>query len=339
MSKEVFIGTYTKFGDSKGIYKLVKKAATWSVGCVNDIAMENPTYLLANDDDLYTIVSCKDGSGGIAKYSLTGNNITYKNKLLPPNSAPCHLTFDQTKKYIITSHYHMGKIDIFKIENDNIKLLQTISHKKYETVENPTARVHYANFTTDNKYIIICDLGLDKIFMYPFAEETGILSTKNPFIIVTTKGAGPRHFTFNKTNDRIYVLNELSSTVSTYTITGGKLQFIAETNPFIQEVKNNSGSAIKLHPNGEFLYTSQRGKDVISCFKLVDDIPILIENIATMGRTPRDFAITSTGKEMLVANQESNTITVFEIETNGKIKFKYAIESIPYPVCIYFREK
>jgi len=58
---------------------------------------------------------------------------------------------------------------------------------------------------------------------------------------------------------------------------------------------------------------------------------------SSQGETPRDFEIDPSGRFMLVANQDTNTIVTYEIdqETGELIDTGY-IEEVPTPVCIKF---
>lgn len=91
--------------------------------------------------------------------------------------------------------------------------------------------------------------------------------------------------------------------------------------------------------NRKYLYTSNRGHDSITAFKIdrTSGKLELISYSSTQGEFPRDFAIRPTGKYLLVANQKSNTIVPFlSTEGSGKLEQVGNLIDIPNPVCIKF---
>jgi len=137
-------------------------------------------------------------------------------------------------------------------------------------------------------------------------------------------------------------LNELIGTIEVATFSDSlrleqKVQMIA-----LQENGDDrepSGAAIKIHPSGQFLYASNRGEiNEILAFRIGDNGELIkIGAYPSQGKTPRDFEVDPSGRFMLVANQDTNTIVTYEInqETGELIDTGY-IEEVPTPVCIKF---
>ncbi len=101
----------------------------------------------------------------------------------------------------------------------------------------------------------------------------------------------------------------------------------------------NDAAEIAVHPSGKFLYVSNRGRDSIAVFAM-DPLKgklTPVADIATQGKTPRNFAIDPTGRYLLAANQNSNSVVVFKIDliTGGLILTNQAVE-VAAPVCITF---
>jgi 6-phosphogluconolactonase len=159
-------------------------------------------------------------------------------------------------------------------------------------------------------------------------------------------GAGPRHLAFHPNGKFAYVLTEMENSVTAfaYKASNGALSSLQTISTLSILRKDYSGpkeaAEIAVHPNGKFLYASNRGNiDTISVFsidsakgtlKLKDEYP-------TMGKTPRSFAIDPAGKFLLAANQESNNIVIFRIDsTTGALSPTGEIIAAPAPVCIAF---
>lgn len=337
--KELLIGTYTRTDASEGIYTLTLDD-TLQIKTHTKKEVTNPTYLLRDGNIIYTIESNEDKSGGLGSYRYDDNQFIFLDKMITEFAGPCHLDLDKTKQYIVTSHYHAGKLELHHVDNGKILALkQVVDHKKYEDETNPTARVHFAQFTADNNYIITCDLGLNRIVIYPFDAKKGIIDETGMWFYQTVQGSGPRHFTFNETGDKIYVLNELSGSLLTFDYADGRLTLLAEHLPDSVRThdKTGDGAAIHFHPNGRYLYTSLRSTlNLIIAYELDEhSVPQYIGEYASNGNHPRDFNITPDGKHLIVANQFTDNMFIFAINEDGSLIDLNKEFSIAQPVCVY----
>jgi len=86
-----------------------------------------------------------------------------------------------------------------------------------------------------------------------------------------------------------------------------------------------------VHPSGKFVYGSNRGHDSIAVFAVGGGGALtLVEYQSTRGRTPRNFALDPTGRWLITANQQSDTLAVFSInETTGAYFKRLATISPP----------
>jgi 6-phosphogluconolactonase len=101
----------------------------------------------------------------------------------------------------------------------------------------------------------------------------------------------------------------------------------------------NDAAEIAVHPNGKFLYTSNRGEDTIAIFSIdpAKGTLTFVARVPTGGKEPRHFAIDPTGKYLLAENQLSNNIVVFRIDlaTGGLTPTGQTVE-VPSPVNLAF---
>jgi 6-phosphogluconolactonase len=173
----------------------------------------------------------------------------------------------------------------------------------------------------DNRFAIVADLGLDQLLVYPFDASRGALGL--PRIVKTDPGVGPRHLTFDKSGNFVYVINEMGSTITVYSYASrdGAMAPLQTVSLLPANFTGTHNAAeIQLHPSGKFLYASNRGDDNSIAGFAVDPSKgtlALIERIATGGKTPRHFAIDPSGKWLLAANQDSNTVVTFRINTES----------------------
>ena len=133
--------------------------------------------------------------------------------------------------------------------------------------------------------------------------------------ISVTKGGGPRHMVFNKDGNLAYVLNELSGAVSILKDMGGKFQQTGTYNSLPATYKGMpSASAIRIHPNGIFLYTANRILDAITIFEIKGEKLEVLEYQYTEGDELREFNITPNGKWLIACHQNSHDTIVYQIK-------------------------
>jgi len=99
----------------------------------------------------------------------------------------------------------------------------------------------------------------------------------------------------------------------------------------------NTCAAIRLSPDGKFIYASNRGDDSIAVFRIKEDSAglILAGIYPTKGKTPRDFAFSPDGRFLYAANQDSDSIEVFSVQ-DGILEHTGKSVKIPSPTCILF---
>ena len=197
---------------------------------------------------------------------------------------------------------------------------------------------HSVNVTPDNKYAVVCDLGLDQVLIYTINPAKG--SMEKHKAVNLASGAGPRHFAWHPSARYGYSVNELNSTVTAflYDREAGALDEIQSLSTLSEDFKgNNSTAEIRVHPSGKFLYASNRGDDSIAVFTIDRDNGKLqrIDRTSTQGVTPRNFFIEPSGRWLLAANQQTDNIIVFEIDTKtGKLKTTGKGITVGAPVCL-----
>lgn len=201
---------------------------------------------------------------------------------------------------------------------------------------------HSVDVAADGRFAFICDLGLDEVLVHALDRERATLAPHSS--VKVNAGAGPRHFAIHPDGHRAWCVNELDFTVTgfTYDPQAGTLTVGKTFSTLPADVPNRKGfscAEIAVHPNGRFLYASNRGHDSITVFRIEGDTP----NLEFLGteparvKTPRHFAIDPTGKFLLTAGQNSDTIAVFTIdEQTGRHAFTNQTIKVPVPVCILF---
>jgi 6-phosphogluconolactonase len=189
-----------------------------------------------------------------------------------------------------------------------------------------------------------CDLGTDRVMIYdvdPRGAEP-LRPAATPFIAFKP-GAGPRHGVFHPSGAFAYYLNELDSTVDALAYDGGDpLKGVFTklgTIPALPAGNTISGTAaaIRIRGDGKFLYTSNRGHDSVSVFKIQKNgIPQWIDAVPSGGKTPRDFNLDPEGNFLLALHQNSDNLVIFRVNRQTGLLKKEREYQVPSPVCLLF---
>ena len=344
----LLVGTYDS-PKSEGIYVYKFNSKTGTAKEVSHVKTPNPSFLAISPDEkfVYAVAETapKDGKGGdIAAFSFNkqNGNLTFINKQYSGGDHPCHVEIDKTGKWVFASNYTSGSLSLLPINNDG-SLGDAVSFQHYGNGPNEQRQkephVHGAIISPNNKTLFVTDLGIDKVMLYDFNASTGKLTAaKKPFI-QTEPGAGPRLFTFHPDNRFAYTIQELSGTVVLYKHKKGRLKIKQRISTMPLDDKRFAGSAdIHVSSDGKFLYASNRGEvNTIAIFSVNKKNGKLtsIGYQSTLGKGPRNFSFDPTGNFLLVGNQNSDEVAIFnrEIET-GLLTDTGNKIAVDKPVCI-----
>ncbi len=351
-----YIGTYTEKTKSKGIYAFRFDDTSGKLSSIG-VAAEtpNPSFLALhpNGKYLYAVNELAkfngEESGAVSAFSIDRKSGKLKllNQVSSRGAGPCHISLDKTAKYVFVANYDSGTVAVFPVQSDG-QLGKYTGYEKHigssvnkERQEAPHA--HWIATSPDNRFLLTADLGIDKILISPFHLADGAFTPNKPSSGVRLKsGAGPRHAAFSPSGKFFYVASELNSTVTAYSY-NAKDGTLHELQTVFTLPKDFSGendvAEIAVHPSGRFLYVSNRGRDSLAVFAIdaVKGKLTPVADIATQGKTPRNFAIDPSGKYLLAANQGSSDIVVFKIDpATGSLTLTGQVIDVPAPVDIAF---
>jgi 6-phosphogluconolactonase len=326
----LLIGTYTNTCESKGIYVYEFDATTGDFKLKNTSEnVVSPSYLSVSANNKFVYAVNENGTQSTASafgYDSKSGKLTFLDKNDALGADPCHLINDD--KNVIIANYSGGSIAVFKKKPDGgiTTVQQLVQHegKGVNVARQEKAHVHMVVFSPDKKFVLSNDLGLDKVFIYKYnpGSTNEILTLKGS--VDVKKGSGPRHLTFSKDGKFVYLIQELDATLTTFSYDkSGSLKLIAETSILPKGFTGGTGAAaIKISPDGNFLYVTDRvDANSIAVYKILKDGKIeQVEQVSTLGKGPRDFAIDPTGNYLLVGHQYTNNIVVFKRDkSTGKL--------------------
>jgi 6-phosphogluconolactonase len=351
----VFIGTYTN-ARSQGIYAFRfddRTGALTPLGLA--AATPNPSFLTASADGRF-LFAVNEGSsyGGERSGSVTSfavdratGKLTQLSVQASKGTDPCHLVLDRTGRFLAVANYSSGSFAVFPVAADGrLGAAVTVIQREGRGPNSPRQdgpHAHQVSFSTDNRFMIGVDLGTDTLAVYRFDAATGALTPNDPAGLVVTPGIGPRHIAFHPDGKRAFVISELGSTIESLAWDGaaGVLRAAGgSVSTLPGDFHGQSATAeIEVHPNGRFVYGSNRGHDSLAIFSIAGDgalTPVGFE--PTRGRTPRHFAIAPGGRWLVAANQDTGTLAVFRIDTStGALTPTGPLVEAGTPVCVLFQ--
>ncbi len=350
----LFVGTYTE-KESKGIYSFRFDSASSELTPLG-VAAEttNPSFLAVDPSRrfLYAVNEVQTykgmSSGGVSAFAInqqTGK-LSLLNEVASRGADPCYIAFDKTGKYALVANYTSGSVAVFPVRADgrigeaSAFVQHSGSSVNKERQEGPHA--HWIETTPDNRFAVAVDLGLDELLVYRFDAKTGSLTPHDPRYAKLDPGAGPRHLAFHPSGKFSYVVNELQSTVTTFSYDADRGTFhkLGSVSTLPKNFSGTNDTAeIHVHPNGKFLFASNRGHDSIVVFAIdrKSGALALVDHFPTGGETPRNFEIDPTGKVLFVANQDTNSIVLFRIDPDtGRLSRTGQTLEVPSPVSLRF---
>jgi 6-phosphogluconolactonase len=346
-----YVGTYTTKTNSKGIYAYRYDGETGklsSLGVAGESADPSFVAVLPGGKFMYAVNEAGKSSmvSAFALEAKTGK-LTLLNQLPALGEDPCYISFDKTGKFALVANYSSGNVVVFPILTDgklgeHTALVQnrgSLGPNK-ERQEGPHA--HWIETSPDNRFALVSDLGLDEMLIYRFNAAKGTLSPNQPPFARLKAGSGPRHIAIRPGGKFVYVVSELSSTVTAFRF-NAKAGTVHELQTVTTLPKDFSGrndtAEIAVHPNGKFLYASNRGHESIAVFTIhpAKGTLTFVANVPTGGKEPRHFAIDPGGNYLLAENQLSNDIVVFKIDlATGGLTPTGDVIDVPSPVDLAF---
>jgi len=185
----------------------------------------------------------------------------------------------------------------------------------------------------------VADLGTDKVYIYEFNASTGTLSPAKTPEVSVSPGSGPRHFTIHPNGKFAYLAEELSSSVSVFSInkTTGALTVLEDTVKSLPAEFKGTNTSADIHTalNGKYLYMSNRGFNALSMFSIAQTGKLTLIGQQETGKTPRNFLVDPKGEFVFIASQDDDTIAMYRINNKtGKLTAVGKPIKVPSPVCL-----
>lgn len=315
------IGTYTNAED-QGIELLIFDQNNMALSSkVVASAIKDPTFVIANKARtlIFAVESTPNGKLKAYSFNQDQQSMELLDEIDSFGRHPCYITLDSSERFLAVANYESGSFSIYEVDSiGGLHFKQSVQHlgKSINKQRQNSAHVHSIMFHPNGKQLLVADLGTDKIHIYDINLSNAIPITQaNPAYFQVAPGSGPRHMAIHPNGKILYLVHELTGEIGVYVYENGEITHANAHSLTTSKLKGHVQAAeIRLSHDGKFVYVSNRGDaNNLSVFKVEPDGDLsLIQQVSTGGRTPRNFNLSLDNRFLLVANQDSNEIRIFQ---------------------------
>jgi 6-phosphogluconolactonase len=345
-SQRVFIGS----GSADGILAFDWNPATAELTAAGVAAkISTIDWVTFSPDRKYILAASEVDSfngkptGAVASFAVEGGKLRQLSAQNSASKGTCHVAVDHSGSVLLSADYGGGSAASFRIDAGKLSAVVWTEHY---TVHGPnadrqeSAHAHFCSYSPDNRFAYINDLGGDMIHIYSLNAATAELTAVGAYR--ARAGAGPRTLHFHPNRHTAYCVNELDSTVDVleWSKTNGQLTLVTRIELLPAGSKGTSTACdTVITRDGKNVYFANRGDDFLYSFTADVKTGALtpIARSSCGGKTPRNFTLDPTERWMLVANQDSNLLSVFarNAET-GALANEGKSVACATPMCILF---
>jgi 6-phosphogluconolactonase len=354
----VYVGTYTFPGtapggthqsQARGIYVFRMNPYDGRLKPVQTVEIPNPSYLALHPTlpRLYCVNEMTDGAVSSFAVNQANGTLTVINTQPTNGQDTTHLSVDSSGQYLLAASYTSGSFQVFRIATDgsigdltdNFQSVGNGTGPNPDRQEGPHAHQILNDFAGNHVFGV--DLGADKVNVWNLDLASGqLVANTVPFAPIAS-GSGPRHMAFHPDGKHAYVLSELASSVTVFDYDPVRAAFlwkqtISTLPPDFSGT--NTTAEIRIHPNGRFLYNTNRGLNSVTIFEIEQQTGALevVGWESTRGEWPRGMNIDPSGTFLYAANQNTDDIAVFRIHhAKGRLEFSTLVNT-PTPVDVEF---
>lgn len=353
-------------GNGRGIHIFHVDRASGALTAAGEHRMgTSPSCLVLNADGtrLYSanetdrVGDGKQGTVSAFAVDRTDGSLELLDTVPSGGAGPTYVSVHPTGRFVLVANYFGGSVAVLPLLPDG-RLGEATDVKEDEGKIGPTrathappgsfaisghdrTHAHMIQADPSGRFVLHVDLGLDKIFVWEFDAEKGVLTPADPPHVSLPPGDGPRHFDFHPNGRWLYSIQEEGSTVVLFDYDGehGRLtprQTISTLPPGFEG--SNFCSAILVSDDGRFLYAGNRLHDSIAIFAVGSDGTLeYLGEEWTRGDYPRSFNFDPTGRFLYSLNQRADHVAVFRVDRpTGVLEFTGSYTGVGNPSSIVF---
>ncbi|WP_213879028.1 lactonase family protein [Pseudomonas sp. dw_358] len=317
-----------RLNDASGALALVEQ--------IHAGAQVNPMALSPDGKALFAALRTKPFTVKSYHIDPASGHLT-DNSQAPLADSLAYLSTDRSGHWLLGASYGGDLISSQPISAD---------HQPGASIQTVKTGPHAHSVRTDpsNRFAYAGNLGADHVLQYTFDAKTGQLKPIGSGFISTPANTGPRHIAFSADGHFLYVVGEMSGTVTAYRIDGksGTLSEVGSASGIpdslglahgeVREASNNNlendptqriwAADLRLSPNGKLLYMTERTSSTVSAFSVDHRTgkPTYLGNYPVQEQQPRNVAFSPNGRWLLVTGEKSTQVGSYGIGKRGALK-------------------
>jgi 6-phosphogluconolactonase len=299
----------------------------------------------------------KEGTVSALAINRADGKLELLNTVRSGGAGPTYVSVHPCGRFLLVANYFGGSVavlpiladgrlgDATDIKNDTGKIGPTRATNappgSFAFSGHDRTHAHMIQADPSGRFVLHADLGLDRIFVWKFDEQQGVLTPNDPPAVSLPPGDGPRHFHFHPNGRWFYSIQEEGSTVVLFdydAVTGrfASRQTISTLPPGF--AGSNFCSEILVSADGQFVYAGNRLHDSIAIFSVGPNGDLTFSGeVWTRGNYPRSFNFDTTGQFLYCCNQRSDNIAVFHVDRKtGGLNFTGHYTPVGNPSIIVF---
>jgi len=338
----VFVGTYASSGD-EALHWMTFDAEGGTLKKAGGIkGIDRPSYLALHPrlDIVYAVSETEQGNVAAFRFDVSSGEMEEINRRPTDGVWPCHLALSPDGRELYVVNYGTGTFAVYPVGEDG-----SIGEKQWQWAhegrsvrDDRQERSHphsIWNIPGTGEWLVP-DLGTDNLYLYRRSRASAPLALHS--VTPSKPGAGPRHAAFHPRLPIVYVIEELTSTITAYALerANGRLNALQTVATLPDDYSGeNTCAHIQMTRDGNYLFGSNRGHDSIAVFR-VEENGLLAPSgtFHTGGRTPRNFTVVDGSPYLLAANQDSDNLVVFRLSDDGSLEMTGTKAVVAKPSCI-----
>jgi len=335
-----------------GALKPITGAPPAVAGAGNDAKLRNPASLARHPKLPMLYAANEFEAGSVSAFRIGANGaLSFVSEMACGGKDPAHISVHPDGRFLFTANYASGDVSVIALRTDgtpdadrpavvykdadacgatlcrpgaDIVPASARSHEGFATSDHDGPHAHMVHADPKGNFVLVADLGLDRVISYRFDRATGVLS--QPSTVAVSESSGARHFVFHPNGKWLYLVKEEASTIAfmRYDNATGVLALVSETSALPAGFKGTSyASGIRMLPDGQHFVSLNRLHDSISLFKIDarSGAPTLVREEWSRGNYPRSCTLDPSGRFLYVChNKQGDNVTVFRVQ-KGNIHF------------------
>lgn len=343
MDRLLYVGGYTRRA-GKGIAALKMDTATGALTVLEVAPAAHPSYLCLSRDGrtLYAVEEYPLGpgqEGQVVAFRREGQGLRFLSRRPTGGGFPCHLETSPDGRFLFCMNYEDGSAAVFALTAAGDLGPRTALLRHAGRGPDPERQagphLHCGKITPDGQYIVLCDLGLDRVSVHALDKETGLGAEVSS--VQCAPGAGARHVEFSPDGRHMALACEMGGAVALYRYGAGRLALCGCASTLPEGFRGeNTVAAVRFSPDSRYLTVSNRGHDSLCTFRVEGETLSDRRFTPSGGQTPRDFCYAPGGRFLLAANEGGGGVRVFRAEADGSLIPTGQFADVPEATCICF---